>query len=366
MSSLCSNPTIGGVSDTSIPRKESSYKNLSAPFKIAAPDFERQYSHTYASRLDALTQRTATSATSKWKDLKLTKRVIDLKVNTECMIIGTLFKKMALKPNVLQEYMESSIMAGRKPALASYVSDEDSLVVEDPTGRVVVTLDSESLLRVEPAQLVSGIIIGIRGFIQESGELLARDICFPSPYDESAAAVPSSSTSSTSTSSTASATTVATTTTTTESGTVMLISGIRVSPGMTSKLLPLQLLSDYVTGHAGDPLSQKISSANIVRVVVCGNTVDMQNALQKADDIAKHGEDASSSSSGGTSSQSTMETEAEPLRVADNLLAQLARSVSVDVMPGPDGTFCFFVFLFFCFFVFFLFFCVVIGYLIFH
>ena len=104
------------------------------------------------------------------------------------MIIGTLFKKMALKPKVLQEYMESSIMAGRKPALASYVSDEDSLVVEDPTGRVVVTLDSESLLRVEPAQLVSGIIIGIRGFIQESGELLARDICFPSPYDESAAA----------------------------------------------------------------------------------------------------------------------------------------------------------------------------------
>ena len=357
MSSLCSNPTIGGVSDTSIPRKESLYKNLSAPFKMAAPDFERQYSHTYASRLDALTQRTATSATSKWKDLKLTKRVIDLKVNTECMIIGTLFKKMALKPNVLEEYMESSIMAGRKPALASYVSDEDSLVVEDPTGRVVVTLDSESLLRVEPAQLVSGIVIGIRGFMQESGELLARDICFPSPYDESAAAAVSSSSTSSSSSSTTAATS-ADASTTTESGTVMLISGIRVNPGMTSKLLPLQLLSDYVTGHAGDPLSQKISSANIVRVVVCGNTVDMQNALEKADDIAKHGEDApSSSSSGGTSSQSTMETEAEPLRVADNLLAQLARSVSVDVMPGPDGSFfvfcfCFFVFVFFVFFSF--------------
>jgi DNA polymerase delta subunit 2 len=306
---------------------------------MTATDFERQYSHTYASRLDALKQRAATSANSKWTDLKITKRVIDLKVNTECMLIGTLFKTMALKPNVLEEYMESSIMAGRKPALASYVSDEDSLVVEDPTGRVVVTLDSESLLRVEPAQLVSGIVVGIRGFMQETGELLARDICFPSPYDDSSSAASASSSSSSSSSSSPPSTF--------ESGTVMLISGIRVNPGMTSKLLPLQLLSDYVTGHVGDPSSQTTSSADIVRVVVCGNTVDMQSALEKADDSAKHGEDtpsSSSSSSGGTSSQTTIETEAEPLRVADNLLAQLARSVSVDVMPGPDGKFlfCFF------------------------
>jgi DNA polymerase II small subunit/DNA polymerase delta subunit B len=31
-----------------------------------------------------------------------------------------------------------------------------------------------------------------------------------------------------------------------------------------------------------------------------------------------------------------MEAEAEPLRVADNLLSQFARSVCLDVMPGPD------------------------------
>ena len=40
------------------------------------------------------------------------------------------------------------------------------------------------------------------------------------------------------------------------SGTVVLMSGIRVGPGSGSKLLPLQLLADYVTGHVGSPNEQ--------------------------------------------------------------------------------------------------------------
>lgn len=118
------------------------------------------------------------------------------------------------------------------------------------------------------------------------------------------------------------------------------MSGIRVSPNSSSKLLPLQLLADYVTGHVGSPNEQKDAASNICRVIVCGNTVDMQSSLEASEDAKNHGESSkasssSSSSSTSTSSHNSMETEAEPLRVADNLLSQFARSVCIDVMPGP-------------------------------
>lgn len=63
----------------------------------------------------------------------------------------------------------------------------------------------------------------------------------------------------------------------------------------------------------------------------------MQDALEAADKAHAHGTDykaSASSSSSGTSSRNDMEAEAEPLRIADNLLSQFARSVNVDVMPG--------------------------------
>ena len=76
---LLSAPTTGGVADDSVPRKDVPYKNLSGPFKVLNADFERQYSHTYASRLDQLKSRCGAAVRQKWTDLTLTNRVIDLK-----------------------------------------------------------------------------------------------------------------------------------------------------------------------------------------------------------------------------------------------------------------------------------------------
>ena len=42
--------------DPSVPRLALAHINQSAPFRIRHPDFERQYSHTYAHRLHAMKQ----------------------------------------------------------------------------------------------------------------------------------------------------------------------------------------------------------------------------------------------------------------------------------------------------------------------
>ena len=242
---LLSAPSTKVVED-SVPRNDVAYKNLSGPYKITNANFERQYSHTYYHRLKTLRPRADESAQKKWSDLSLSKRVIDLKINTECIITGTLFKTMKLKPNILDQFKESSIMEGPKPIPDTFVSDEDTLGLEDQTGRVIITLDADSLKYVDPARLVSGLVVGIRGFMQDTGELLARDICYPMPSKNTTSQTSSSSSSSSPSTSSSTPTT----------GTVVLMSGIRVGPGSGSKLLPLQLLADYVTGHVGSPNEQ--------------------------------------------------------------------------------------------------------------
>ena len=164
--------------DPSVPRVTNAHINQSAPFRIRNTDFERQYSHTYAHRLHQMKDRCKRAVQAKWPDVPLAMRTIDLKINKEASIVGTLFKEMKLKPCILDEFQESTIMAGAKPQLTSYVSDDDHLVLEDLTGRVVVEIGNTA--NIDLTHLVSGIVVGLRG-TQESGPFLPRTCASANP-----------------------------------------------------------------------------------------------------------------------------------------------------------------------------------------
>ena len=168
-------PTV----DPSVPRASVPHLDQSGPFRIRNPNFERQYSHTYAQRLHAMKERCKRAALEAWPGLPFVNRAIDLKTNVESVFVGTLFKDMKLKPCVLEQFQESSIMAGPKPQLSSYISDTDHLIIEDPTGRVVIEIGDSS--KIDLTRLVSGIVVGVRGAVQETGTFKAMDLCFAKP-----------------------------------------------------------------------------------------------------------------------------------------------------------------------------------------
>ena len=121
--------------DPSVPRAANPHTNQSAPFRIRNTDFERQYSHTYAHRLHQMKERCTRTVKSKWPDVPLVSRTIDLKVNEEASVVGTLFKEMKMKPCILDEFQESSIMAGAKPRSNDdddISSDKDNKKGEEP------------------------------------------------------------------------------------------------------------------------------------------------------------------------------------------------------------------------------------------
>ncbi len=100
---------------------------------------------------------------------------------------------------------------------------------------------------------------------------------------------------------------------------MLFLSGLRFGPVVDP--LPLQLLTDYVTGNVGSAEELAGRSSRIVRVIVAGDTVATDPAAFLKDKAlsAKEQHDL-----------------ATPARDADLCLAQLASALPVDLMPGQS------------------------------
>ncbi len=81
-------------------------------------------------------------------------KILELKEGVECIVVGTLYKEMRLKPSILDEYVKER---GLAPALSSskFVSDDDSLVIEDEAARVKLRVEDASVLKVTDVVSVS-------------------------------------------------------------------------------------------------------------------------------------------------------------------------------------------------------------------
>lgn len=131
----------------------------------------------------------------------MAEQILDVRVGEECIIIGTLFKDMPLKPNVLQEYSKQVrvlklisdllrlflIIFRLQRALAplpqkdSFVSEKDVAWLEDDSGRIKlagVNLDLGGNT-VTPASLLTGQVVAIRGCENEQGDFEVHGIVLP-------------------------------------------------------------------------------------------------------------------------------------------------------------------------------------------
>ena len=82
------------------------HKNLSKDFYIKGQkSFTNQYAPLYAERLTSMRDELRSAAVAKWSTMfpKVEiKNLVDLVQNEKCIIIGTLYKEMKNKPNILR------------------------------------------------------------------------------------------------------------------------------------------------------------------------------------------------------------------------------------------------------------------------
>jgi DNA polymerase delta subunit 2 len=74
----------------------------------------------------------------------------------ECILIGTLFKNMTLKPSILKEIAEENQLVPL-PQIQNYNDATDDVVLEDEVQRVKLVGN------VDIKELVSGIVAGVVG-----------------------------------------------------------------------------------------------------------------------------------------------------------------------------------------------------------
>ncbi|KAL4031583.1 hypothetical protein IC575_009868 [Cucumis melo] len=276
-------------SPKNVHRKQCNYEISDEQYKIQKETYKgQQYSHIYFARLH-LMRTILHSLVSNWKPHLPVSTVLGLEEGKECVIVGTVYKHMKLKPTILDEYSkERSAIPLVKPH--NFMHPDDHLVLEDESGRV--KLSGDVLL---PSVYVTGIVLALHGKETSVGDFLVLDILEADLPPQIERPLISS-----------------------EDKYVIFVSGLSIGSSI-SNPLQFQLLVDHITGHLGDEKEQGIA-AQIVHVVICGNSVEIPRGILNGQHLS--------------AKDQTKLT--EPLKELDIQLNQLAAGLPVDIMPGSS------------------------------
>ncbi len=126
---------------------------------------------------------------------KTSNDIIDVKPNMECIVIGTIYKEMKLKPNFFNKNVNiNTILGNGKVASLQagvYCSDTDLVHLEDHTGRMKVKFtqfEKPSIFESVPSflsksisekDLLTGIVIGLEGYTDDAGLFYVQKAYFP-------------------------------------------------------------------------------------------------------------------------------------------------------------------------------------------
>mmetsp|Transcript_42217 Transcript_42217/g.108722 ORF Transcript_42217/g.108722 Transcript_42217/m.108722 type:complete len:493 (-) Transcript_42217:157-1635(-) len=314
-------------------RKEVSWQRRDDRFKQKEKVARQQYASLYFFRLQKLRLKLFQRAKKLWAgseglgaDKESFSRILDLTAGGKNVICGTLYKSMKLKPTVMSEYLKDFSMEDELKK-EHYTSEDDTLELEDESGRVELICDDNKKELV--ASLVSGLVCALKGESTEKGDFIVEDVLFPGPdverlggQESETSTIPPSLTDSDPSSPAP----------TENSNKVAFISDLGFGDGSVNPLI-YDLLLEYMTGCLGDATMQK-GVSGISRIIICGNSLSLPNL---PDPIAA-GAVKSSQRLRESSELKKVEIRntTDVVKECDSFLSQLCSSCPVDLMPGEE------------------------------
>eukprot|EP00055_Hartaetosiga_balthica_P011964 m.56307 g.56307 ORF g.56307 m.56307 type:complete len:460 (-) comp7794_c0_seq2:140-1519(-) len=282
-----------------VPRVERSVVvsvNYSDRFRLGVDrNYEKQYSHIYFVRYGSSRSAIKARCVEKWVDEQcpVVDDILNIKQGQRCIIFGTVYKEMLLKPNILDEYQAREQYEAPAPERSKYNSEEDLIVLEDQTGRVGLVGGG-----IDVGNLVTGVILGVLGKENIDGDFEVEDVCFLGlgPQKNLLSSLPSSD------------------------AFVCITSGLNICATNPNRLA-LELFGDYLCGNLGGVGDQEIAG-NIAHLIIAGNLIGPTS--KDFDDIAQY------------KKRNMVPVTVEHMKDLDMFLSQLASTISIDFMPGEN------------------------------
>jgi len=206
-----------------------------------------------------------------------------------CCLVGTIYKDMKLKPCILDEYSED-VNVEESMKRDTYMSEGDSVVLEDEYGRLVLSGDC-----LDVPGLVTGVVAGIVGEEVDNGVFEVSHIIFPGVPSQPP--IPAS----------------------TGDRFALVVSGLAFGEESHNPL-PTQMLADYITGHLGGAQDAEACS-RVERVIIAGDSLHREQQKEQHD---------------FKQNRKQQSAVVAPLKDLDCMLTQLAASVQVDLLPGAS------------------------------
>lgn len=269
---------------------------------IQNADFGGQYASVYFMRLERLRadvlkkcQATFGGISVDNKRMKYVPRVLNVRQGDPCWIIGTIYREMKYKPNVLEDVSKSHY--GAPPIHHDrYVSHEndnvDKVLLEDESGRIQLTGDV-----IQSELLVTGCIVGVLGVEVEAGVFEVQDIRYAGYAPNKYPLLPEIKADNS------------------KKHYIALVSGLNLN---SSSGYDANLLTEYLCGELDTADNDLVSQ--ISAVIVAGDSLDAEREPTK-EKKARYLYDP------------TRFTE-QPIHQLDKILTELAKTMPVHLMPG--------------------------------
>lgn len=303
--------------ESSLKRPEVSIKDECERFRVEEYSFPYQYGHFYFSRFMSLRPFLLQALKKKWKchvsgcgevtgshedgSVPILDQLKDIKMESECIVMGLISKEMKGRPTVLDEYLQDIDDAAKSKQMSNYTSDDDKLYIEDNSSRVPLVF-KEGTFSVH--SLISGTVIAVKGSQNSGGNFLVTDLTFASP-PEGIVNVGGSLGK------------------TSQPVYLGFVSGLNIGSEAENSL-SMQLFRDFIMGVSSFSDEHKFLSSRIVHLIIAGNTIRLFDTAKET------------STGTGTKLIVNNELLSSRLAVLDSFISQLASCVSVAIMPGDD------------------------------
>ena len=298
-------------------RTTTSYEAQYQRFVLSNKDYGQQFCHMYSQRISQMKEMLS-GCIKEWQEkdskLQLLPHIIDSEsqVEEDCIIVGTLYKEMENKPSIIDDYADGGgVGLGKKniKGVRNFTSDSDSLILEDDSGRAKLK-GMENVT----GDLVTGVTIAVLGQVGSDGLFHVKD------WKSSGETLKSQNDSSNSSSSSSSRSS-------NEKRSILLVSGLEIGSEDTS-LVSVQLLIDFISGRLGGENEKNISKS-IVRVIIAGDSMKHVDKNISIDRFSNPTE----------SKKLVQENELQQAHISrktDTIIAQIAATCPIDIMPGMN------------------------------